>query len=104
MRIPAPSDVQLVGDEVAIRWADGREDYYGMEALRAASPSAENVGERDLLGRVHGGDTRRQFPGVRVTGWQFVGGYAIRFIFSDGHATGLYSYESLRRGVEEKGE
>ena len=97
MRIPGPENVQLVGDEVAIRWEDGREDYFLMEELRAASPSAEMTGERDLLGRVQGGDSRSAFPGVRVTGWQFIGGYAIRFVFSDGHQTGLYSYEYLRR-------
>lgn len=97
MRVPGPEDVQLVGEEVAIRWADGREDYFRMEDLRAASPSAANIGERDLLGRVHGGDSRTKFPGVRVVGWDYIGGYAIRFKFSDGHDTGLFSYEYLRK-------
>ncbi|MBP7951266.1 MAG: DUF971 domain-containing protein [Verrucomicrobiales bacterium] len=91
-----PTDIQAIGDEIAIRWSDASEDYYPMERLRAFSPSAENVGEQDLLGRTYGGDARAKFPGVRVTGWQGVGGYAIQFTFSDGHRTGLYSYDYLK--------
>ena len=92
-----PEDVQLIGNEVAIRWSDGRESFFPMEELRAASPSAENVGEPDLFGRMHGGDPRTRFPGVVVEDWEFVGNYALRFQFSDGHRTGLYSFAYLRR-------
>ena len=35
--------------------------------------------------------------GVRVTSANLVGNYAIRFDFSDGHNTGLYSYDYLRK-------
>ncbi len=91
-----PEDIQAIGHEIAIRWSDGSEDYYSMERLRALSPSAETTGERDLLGIKYGGDDRREYPGVRVTGWQGVGGYAVAFSFSDGHRTGLYSYEYLK--------
>lgn len=91
-----PSDIQLIGNLVAVRWSDGREDFFDMEQLRAASPSAENLGEADLFGNVRGGDPRKHFPGVEVTGWDFVGNYAIRFFFSDGHNTGLYTYRYLK--------
>ena len=66
-----------------------------METLRALSPSAENVGEPDIFGNIHGGDSRTEFPGVTVTGYEFVGRYAIRFTFSDGHSSGLYSFSYL---------
>jgi DUF971 family protein len=46
---------------------------------------------------VHGGEGRRDFSQVTVTGWAVVGNYAIRFEFSDGHKTGLYTYEFLRQ-------
>lgn len=91
-----PKNIQLIGKEVAILWNDGRESYYPMEFLRAQSPSAENRGEPDILGRIHGADPRRDFPGVTVTGWDFVGGYACRFDFSDGHRTGIFSFRYLR--------
>lgn len=92
-----PVNVQLIGQEVAIAWDDGAESYYRGERLRAASPSAANIGERDILGVKYGGDGPKHFPGVTVTGWEIVGNYAIRFEFSDGHRTGLYSYDYLRQ-------
>lgn len=94
--IPAPETIELVGTEVAIRWEDGREDYYPMERLRAASPSADNMGEPDLFGRMHGGDPRTEFPGVTVERFEEVGRYAVKFVFSDGHQTGLFSHRYLR--------
>jgi len=92
-----PETLDLIGHEVAIRWNDGSEDFFSMETLRRASPSAENQGEPDLFGRMTGGSQQTSFPGVRVVHWQPVGGYAIRFDFSDGHRTGLYSFDYLKR-------
>jgi DUF971 family protein len=92
-----PTAIELVGQEVAIRWSDGAESYFTGEFLRAASPSAENMGERDILGRQIGGDPRTSFPGVTVLHWQRVGNYALCFEFSDGHRSGIYSYVYLRR-------
>jgi len=94
--VRTPVNIQLIGDEVAIVWDDGGESYFQPERLRAASPSAANQGERDIFGNRYGGDGPRQFPGVKVTGWERVGNYALRFEFSDGHRTGLYSYDYLR--------
>ena len=91
----APKDIQLIGDEVAIAWADGAETFVRQDELRRMSPSAETQGERDLFGNQYGG-ARREYRGVRVTGWERIGNYAIRFEFSDGHGTGLYSYDYLR--------
>ena len=68
-----------------------------MEMLRKLSPSADNIGEPDIFGNIHGGDPRTEFPGVTVTDHELVGRYAVRFIFSDGHNTGLFTYEYLRK-------
>ena len=93
----APRSIQIVGQEVAIAWSDGEESYFTFAKLRAASPSAENQGEPDLFGNRHGGVTgHRDYSKVEVRGWEQIGNYAIRFDFSDGHKSGLYSYEYLR--------
>ena len=92
----APVNIQFIGEEIGIVWADGSESYYPMSYLRANSPSAETRGEVDILGKRHGGHEPRDFPGVQVVGWEFIGNYAVRFAFSDGHGTGLYSWEYLR--------
>lgn len=92
-----PVDLQLIGAELAIRWDDGREDYFTGEFLRQNSPSAENVGEKDIFGNQYGGDGPREFPGVMIEGWDYQGNYAVRFDFSDSHRTGIYSWEYLRK-------
>jgi len=92
----SPARLELIGNEVAIIWSDGHEQFIAMEKLRAASPSAENTGERDLLGRQIGGTNQKHFPGVTVRDWRIIGGYAVQFDFSDGHNTGLYTFDYLR--------
>lgn len=93
----APTNVQIIGHEVAIVWEDGVESYFEFEKLRAASPSAANQGERDILGNQYGGGGSKKFPGIQVIGWERVGNYALRFDFSDGHNSGLYSFDYLRQ-------
>lgn len=90
-------EIQLIGNEVAIRWIDDSEGYIAMSRLRSLSPSAETAGERDLLGKQFGGnEIGRDFSKVTVKGWNIVGNYAVQFRFSDGHNTGLYSFDYLR--------
>ena len=47
----SPKDVQIIGQEIAILWQNGEEDYFPMSFLREFSPSAENIGEMDILGK-----------------------------------------------------
>jgi DUF971 family protein len=91
-----PKDTQLINDELCIVWEDGHESYFHSEILRAASPSAANIGERDIFGNQYGGDGPKKFPGVKIEGWDFQGNYAIRPWFSDGHQSGLFSWDYLR--------
>jgi DUF971 family protein len=93
---PFPMDVQTVGGTLAIKWSDGREDYYDSQLLRAISPSAENFGEADFFGNIAIGDPRADYPGIVVESWLKVGNYALRLRFSDGHDTGFFTYRYLR--------
>jgi DUF971 family protein len=92
-----PRNIQLIGEEVAIAWSDGAESFLRQDLLRRASPSAETQGERDVFGNQYGGASAAGYSGVRVLGWEQVGNYAIRFDFSDGHRTGLYTFDYLRK-------
>lgn len=91
-----PLNVQLVGSEVAISWSDGTESYITFATLRANSPSAEVKGEQDIFGTKYGGEAPQSHVGVEVLDWEQVGNYALRFDFSDGHRTGLYTYPLLK--------
>jgi DUF971 family protein len=93
---PAPLDIQLIGHEIALRWPDGLEDYLSSEFLRTRSPSAENVGERDIFGQQYGGGGPKNFAGVMVQSWKLVGNYGVAFTFSDGHNTGIFTWKLLR--------
>ncbi|MFW5883513.1 MAG: gamma-butyrobetaine hydroxylase-like domain-containing protein [Verrucomicrobiota bacterium] len=92
-----PSNLQVIGNELAIVWQDGSETYLHAEQLREHSPSAENVGEVDILGQRHGGEPARKHPGVGIRAWHAVGNYAIRIEFTDGHRTGIFSWDFLRK-------
>jgi len=96
-----PLDLQLIGREIALRWPDGTEDFLPGEFLRARSPSAENIGERDIFGQQYGGNGPKNFPGVEVSSWKYVGNYAVVFTFSDGHSTGIFTWKYLRALGEE---
>lgn len=91
-----PQNIQIIGQEVAIVWSDGSESYIPAPKLRASSPSAETRGEKDIFGQQYGGSNKTDYTGVEVLGWELIGNYAVRFDFSDGHRTGLYSYEFLQ--------
>lgn len=93
----APSEIQLVGRELAIRWQDAHESYIPVPMLRAASPSAEVQGEQDIFGQIRGGGAGAGPADVEILSWVQVGNYAIQFRFSDGHQTGIYTYDYLRR-------
>ena len=95
-----PANIQLIGNELCIAWADGTESYFTGEFLRKYSPSAANIGEVDILGQRHGSDGPNEFPGVTITSWEQVGNYAIRPLFSDGHESGLFSWEYLSKLAE----
>jgi DUF971 family protein len=100
MTLP-PLDLQLIGREIALRWPDGIEDYLSGELLRTRSPSAENIGERDIFGQQYGGDGPKHFAGVEVKSWKPVGNYGVAFTFSDGHNTGIFTWKYLRELGEE---
>lgn len=91
-----PTNIQLIGTELCIVWDDGTESYFNPEFLRAKSPSAQNMGEKDIFGNQYGGNGPKEFPGVKILSWDIVGNYAIRPTFSDGHSSGLYSWDYIR--------
>lgn len=93
-----PLDMQLIGNELAVKWDDGTEDFIALEKLRHACPCAGCKGEVDILGNLYKNPalplTVKAFELVK---FMSVGGYAIQPLWADGHNTGLYAFEYLRR-------
>ncbi len=95
MRIE-PQNLQLIGNELAIRWNDGAESFLRLEFLRRACPCASCGGEPDALGKISRPDVSYAPQSFVLRGWDLVGGYAILPRWNDGHQTGIYSYQYLR--------
>lgn len=82
------------GTHLQIRWQDGEVSVYAPRLLRQRCPCAgcvdEMTGERILVAEM--------VPeGVYPEAIHYVGRYALRFVWSDGHSTGIYPFEYLRR-------
>ena len=96
-----PTDIQQIGGELGIKWDDGTESFISLETLRRHCPCAGCKGEVDIMGNLHKGPGRpltpEAFQLVRIVN---VGGYALQPIWADGHTTGLYSYDYLKRLAE----
>jgi len=104
-----PVDVKIyvsTGAGVDIAWSDGHKSHYDFEYLRAQCPCATCNDER-----ARKADAAAMNPAVpaqaasvlpmykpnaRARGAQPVGQYAIKIDFSDGHSTGIFSFDFLR--------
>ncbi len=79
-------------DALAILFDDGARASLTAETLRTQSPSAEVQG--------HGGQRPPPVTGkedVKISRLEPVGNYAVRIVFDDGHDSGLYSWDYLRK-------
>ncbi len=88
-----PRDIQAGEAELSIVWGDGKVSTYANRELRGQCPCAACVDEFTHERRV---DAASVPADVRVLNVQPVGNYAVRLVWSDGHNTGLYSFEMLR--------
>lgn len=89
---PPPTEIKLhqVSRVLEVSFADGKTFQLPCEFLRVYSPSAEVRG--------HGpGQETLQIgkKNVAITAVEPVGNYAVQLAFSDGHSTGIYSWDIL---------
>jgi ATP-binding protein involved in chromosome partitioning len=94
MSIPAPYALTRRDDGILIEWdAAGHEALYPARALRLACPCAACMDEmsgRPLL------DPAGVPEDVRPVSLALVGAYGLRVQWSDGHGTGIYTFQRLR--------
>ena len=90
--IPWPEEIRLSKskDSLFVKFDDGYETTLSAELLRVESPSAEVQG--------HGVGQKTTPAGKRnvtISRIDPVGNYAVRLAFSDGHDTGLFTWDIL---------
>jgi DUF971 family protein len=89
---PIDINVKDEGRRLEVVYDDGVTAENSAERLRVESPSAEVQGHRP--------DQKVTLTGkqnVRIVDIEQVGNYAIRLVFDDGHNTGIYTWEYLRK-------
>jgi DUF971 family protein len=89
---PLPTDILLHqrSRRLEVAFSDGQRFEFSFEFLRVHSPSAEVRGHgpgQEVL------QTGKR--GVEITAVEPVGNYAVQPTFSDGHASGIYSWDYL---------
>lgn len=89
--IPRKVELDTSGTQLALTYADISTITLSAELLRVYSPSAEvqghGVGNEVLqTGKRH----------VKISNIEQVGNYALKFTYSDGHDSGLYTWKYLK--------
>jgi DUF971 family protein len=90
--VPSPTEIRLHQKSriLEIIFADGKAFRLPCEFLRVYSPSAEVRGHGPGQEVLQSGKRN-----VEITRIEPVGQYAVQLHFSDGHATGIYSWDLL---------
>ena len=92
MNNPQPRSIDRVPEGIRITWGDGQVFIYQAQFLREKCPCA-------VCRETPGHPPPQAIPPhpVTIKSAHPIGRYALQFIFSDGHDTGIYSYEYLRK-------
>src|SRR5262249_49349229 len=92
---PIPSAIEVGRanqHDVRIRWSDGTDMIYPARKLRLACPCAMCVDENTGLRILREPGIPLDVHPVKI---EPVGRYALQFFWSDGHNTGIYTWEQL---------
>ena len=105
--VPSPRALDLKKDSgLMVTWQDGTSDFFPIGYLRKHSPSADMKALREEMAKnpltVLPASALKSSGPLTATGAELVGNYAIKIHFSDGHDTGLYSWDYLKSIVPPK--
>ncbi len=86
---------------LALQWSDGRTTFYSVVYLRKMSPSADMRHLRQEITKnpltvLPSALMQRSTQELTISDAQLAGHYALKIEFSDGHTTGIYSWDYLR--------
>lgn len=90
---PIPKSIQAQEGNIRIEWSDSHVSQFSGRQLRLACRCAACVDEWTHENLIHADQIP---PIVKPEKIDVVGNYALHFTWSDGHATGIYSYDYLR--------
>ena len=91
-----PLDIQQIGNELAVKWNDGRESFIPLEELRRACPCAGCKEDQQRPSDPFHILKASELQPLRPVALTPVGHYAYKIAWSDGHDTGIFTLENLR--------
>jgi DUF971 family protein len=98
-----PTDLQQIGNELAVKWTDGSESFIPLPDLRRACPCAGCKGETDIMGNLYKNPEQPLTPkAFQLTRLITVGSYAVQPVWADGHNTGIFSFVYLKHVADAK--
>lgn len=98
-----PTKLERIGDrQLLIEWSDGQKRRYGLRELRDACPCATCREKRNQPPAMLPILSDAEIQPLAIHGMKPVGNYAYTIAFSDGHDTGIYSFDLLRQLGEEE--
>ena len=98
-RPPVATAVELLAENrgVQIRWDDGQLSTLSARTLRQQCPCAECVDEWTRERKL---DPASVPETMKILEMHPVGNYALSFVFSDAHRTGIFNWGMLRQTVD----
>ncbi len=98
-----PAQFKKLNEEnILVKWDDGKEFTVPMKYLRDRCPCASCQGESVLWREYKPSPLQVLTPGkYNLKAAEVVGDYALALTWVDGHNTGLYAFDYLRRICEE---
>ena len=87
-------EATLEDDGIHILWDDGHASFYPHRYLRGNCCCAMCVEEMTGRRRVAEEDVRED---VEALDWMQIGRYAVQFLWSDTHDSGIYPFDLLRK-------
>jgi DUF971 family protein len=88
-----PTEVSIGDQAIVVVWNDGHRSPFPHRYLRLRCPCASCVDEMSGRPRL---DPESVPTGVKALDQMPVGNYALQFLWSDTHYTGIYTYRWLR--------
>jgi len=85
---------------IKIDWKDGLKSDYDLRYLRHHCPCAVCTGAHGTTPAappIEPSPFQLYTPALKMVSVEPVGAYAIRILWSDGHGSGIYSFEHLRK-------
>ncbi|MFC1549708.1 gamma-butyrobetaine hydroxylase-like domain-containing protein [Candidatus Neomarinimicrobiota bacterium] len=89
---------EIVNNLLLLQWNDGDESAISLQTLRDKCPCAGCAGEQDIFGNVYKAPPQEKTQASYILmRFDPIGHYAFKPVWGDGHSSGLFTLEALKK-------